>query len=50
MRKADLHMHTKHSDGAHSTEEVILMAKERGLEIISITDHDNILQLKKLLK
>lgn len=50
MRKADLHMHTKHSDGAHSTEEVILMAKERGLEIISITDHDNISAIKEALE
>jgi hypothetical protein len=50
LRKADLHMHTKHSDGAHSTEEVILMAKERGLEIISITDHDNISAIKEAIE
>lgn len=50
MRKADLHMHTKHSDGSHSTEELILLAKEKGLEIISITDHDNISAIKEAIE
>lgn len=40
--KADLHMHTTHSDGIFSTAEVVRRAKEAGLAIISITDHDNV--------
>ena len=40
--KIDLHTHTNYSDGAHSPIELINKANERGLEIISITDHDSI--------
>lgn len=38
----DLHLHTKHSDGTDSVEELLSNAEERKLEIISITDHDSI--------
>ena len=38
--KADLHMHTNVSDGAHPPEEVVRLASRGGLDIISITDHD----------
>ena len=37
---ADLHCHTKMSDGASSIDEVVLLAKGRGLSAISVTDHD----------
>jgi len=37
---ADLHMHTTSSDGTSTVEERVAQAKERGLEAISITDHD----------
>lgn len=40
--RADLHMHTTHSDGAFPTEEIVRRAKGAGLTIISITDHDNV--------
>lgn len=40
--KADLHMHTTHSDGAFTTEELLRRAKAVGLTTISITDHDNV--------
>jgi len=40
--KVDLHIHTNHSDGFFSPAEVVKKAKENGLEIISITDHDNL--------
>jgi predicted metal-dependent phosphoesterase TrpH len=42
MKKADLHLHTNSSDGHYNVEEVIKLAKQAGLEIISITDHDTI--------
>ena len=40
--KVDLHIHTNHSDGFYSPEEIVLKAKENELEAISITDHDNL--------
>ena len=38
----DLHIHTTHSDGTDSVEEVLRKVEEIGLEVISITDHDSI--------
>lgn len=40
--KADLHSHTYYSDGFYSPEELILKARDAGLNCISITDHDNV--------
>ena len=37
---ADLHCHTKMSDGSASIDEVVLMAKKLGLKTIAVTDHD----------
>lgn len=41
-RFADLHLHTYHSDGTRSPREVIDLAREHGLDIVAISDHDNI--------
>ena len=41
--KADLHMHTTHSDGTASVREVLAyVARETDLRLIAITDHDTI--------
>ncbi len=40
--KVDLHTHTSYSDGFYSPNELILKAKNSGIDIISITDHDNV--------
>jgi len=40
--KIDLHIHTNHSDGYYSPIELIQVVKKAGLDIISITDHDNL--------
>ena len=40
--KIDLHIHTNHSDGYYSPIELIQKVKKAGLDIISITDHDNL--------
>lgn len=40
--KVDLHIHTNHSDGFYSPIELIQKIKSIGLDIISITDHDNL--------
>ena len=38
----DLHMHTLHSDGILSVKDLINLAKTRGVEIMSINDHDTV--------
>ncbi len=40
--KADLHIHTIYSDGVLAPAELVAKAKDAGLSIISITDHDSI--------
>ncbi|MBN1691689.1 MAG: PHP domain-containing protein [Dehalococcoidia bacterium] len=38
----DLHLHTTGSDGRLTPSQMVALAFERGLEVISITDHDSI--------
>lgn len=38
----DLHIHTTYSDGAFTPDEIIAMARSRGIRHISITDHDTL--------
>ena len=38
--KADFHMHTTHSDGYEPPEHVVTAARECGLDIIAVTDHN----------
>jgi 3',5'-nucleoside bisphosphate phosphatase len=38
--RADLHCHSTCSDGSYSVADLILHAKEKGLQALSITDHD----------
>ena len=45
--KIDLHTHTNLSDGALSPIELVQKASERGLDIISITDHDSVNGIKE---
>ena len=48
--KADLHMHTNLSDGVYSPQEIIQKAKNNGVDIISITDHDICSNVEENLK
>lgn len=41
-KRADLHMHSIHSDGVFSPSELVHRAKRADLKLISITDHDNV--------
>lgn len=41
-KKGDFHIHTTFSDGALTPREIVQKAKVRGLDIISITDHNSI--------
>ncbi len=45
--KVDLHTHTTYSDGTKSVRELLTMAKERGLDLISITDHDTCINVEE---
>lgn len=38
--KADLHIHTKLSDGTMGIDDIVILAKNTGVTTISITDHD----------
>jgi 3',5'-nucleoside bisphosphate phosphatase len=40
--KVDLHIHTDHSDGHYSPGQIIKKAKYAGIDVLSITDHDNL--------
>lgn len=42
MRYADLHTHTYHSDGTRSPQEVVDVAHAHGIDILAISDHDNL--------
>lgn len=38
----DLHIHSNHSDGNLSPEQLLKLAGENGIKIVSITDHDSV--------
>ncbi len=39
---ADLHLHTRFSDGTYTPEEVVAEARKHGLAAIALTDHDTV--------
>lgn len=39
---ADLHTHSTASDGQYSPSELVRLAKERGIEVLALTDHDTV--------
>jgi predicted metal-dependent phosphoesterase TrpH len=40
--RADLHIHTRHSDGLYTPVEIVDLARRSGLAAIAITDHDTL--------
>lgn len=48
--KADLHCHTIHSDGIYSVFDTCLLAKERNIDVLAITDHDTLDGYKSYLE
>lgn len=44
--KTDLHIHTYYSDGVFSPEKIVDTAIDVGLQVIALTDHDNVLSYK----
>jgi predicted metal-dependent phosphoesterase TrpH len=47
-KKIDLHMHTTASDGASTPAELVERCIDLGLEIIAVTDHDNMTNVKEV--
>lgn len=39
---ADLHTHTTASDGQYTPTELVRLAKQRGIQVLAVTDHDTI--------
>ncbi|MGB8644266.1 MAG: PHP domain-containing protein [Anaerolineae bacterium] len=49
VRRVDLHTHTNASDGEHTPEELIALARARGLDVIALTDHDTTAGVERAL-
>jgi hypothetical protein len=45
--KVDLHSHTNYSDGFNTPKELIDKVKNKGIDVLSITDHDNLAAIKE---
>lgn len=48
--RADLHLHTTASDGSDTPSELINKARERGIDVIAVTDHDTLLGSLEAIK
>ncbi|HEU5349083.1 MAG TPA: CehA/McbA family metallohydrolase [Ktedonobacterales bacterium] len=48
LAKADLHMHTNLGDGTASPKRLLEVAKQRGLNVIAVTDHDHMEGCKRV--
>lgn len=46
----DMHTHTNYSDGEYSPKELINLAKEQNIKLMSITDHDTLEGIKNISK
>src|SRR5512140_2803247 len=42
MKFADLHLHSRYSDGTYTPEEIVTQARQCGLAAIALTDHDSV--------
>lgn len=45
---AELHCHTRHSDGSFTTEELLKAAKDWGVDAVAVTDHNTMAPLQQL--
>ena len=50
MAHVDLHIHTNHSDGTFSPEQIVFMAYHLNLSTIAITDHDKLGGIQEAIK
>lgn len=49
-KKGDFHMHSTESDGELKPGEIVLLAKERNVDIIALTDHNTVAGNKQAVK
>jgi len=42
MKRVDFHMHTTCSDGSYTPTELLNYCKEKGLDVVAVTDHDTV--------
>lgn len=47
---SDLHTHSTASDGQYTPSELVRLAKDRGLEVLALTDHDTLDGLKEAVQ
>ena len=50
MMKADLHMHSRVSDGSYTIGELAELAAKNGLDVIAVTDHDTLSHVSQIPK
>ena len=50
LNKGDFHIHSTASDGELTPEEIIIVAKERGIDIIAIADHNTTSGIEEAVK
>jgi predicted metal-dependent phosphoesterase TrpH len=48
LAKADLHLHTNLGDGTASPQRLLEVAKQRGMKVIAVTDHDHMEGCKRV--
>ncbi len=48
-RRVDLHSHTNASDGEHSPEELVALARARRVTVLALTDHDTTAGIERAL-
>jgi predicted metal-dependent phosphoesterase TrpH len=46
--KIDLHIHSHYSDGTLSPRKLMERAKEKGVDVLALTDHDNVTGIKEM--
>ena len=49
-RYADLHVHTNHSDGLYTPQQVVEIALKKGIKVLAISDHDTTTAYDEALK
>lgn len=48
--RADLHVHSAHSDGLRTVPELVRLAQETGLVAIALTDHDTVAGVEEIIE
>ena len=46
---ADLHTHSTASDGQYAPAELVRLARDRGVQVLALTDHDSLEGLEEAL-